>query len=210
MADWKQVGGQVVAAGAPILGRIIGEFIPIPGGGILAEWGIRKLAEAVGVPSDAATPANLSNAIQNTPPEVLKTRLETAEKEAASRYEALTAMHKATAEQNTAMGQAINETQRAELAAGVSWWHWRHLTGYVVAGSGFLFMAGGAKILMFGGDIAALTALITAVTPIFLALCALNGYVAADTTALRIAAITGQPAPTATAAVIEAVKPKRK
>jgi hypothetical protein len=210
MADWKAVGGQVVAAGAPILGKIIGEFIPIPGGGMLAEWGIRKLAEAIGVPAESATPAVLQNHMQNMPPDVLKTKLETAEREAEDRWQALTAMHKATAEQNTSIGQAINETQRAELAAGVSWWHWRHLCGYVVVGSGFLFMAGGGKILMFGGDIAALTALITAITPIFLALCALNGYVAADTTALRVAAITGQPAPTGVAAVVEAVKPKKR
>lgn len=209
MSDWKTVAGQLAGVGAPILGRIIGEFIPIPGGGMLAEWGIRKLTEALGIPVDSS-PASVANSIQNTPPDVLKTRLETAEREAEDRYQALTSMHKATAEQNTASATAINETVRAEVAAGVQWWHWRHLCGYLVFGGGVMLMMGGAKILMFGGDLAALSALITALTPIYLALCALNGYVAADTTALRMAAITGQPTPTGTAAVIEAVKPRKK
>ncbi len=208
MADWKTVGGKVVAAGAPILGRIIGEFIPIPGGGLLAEWGIRKLAEAIGVAAEAATPDTLGNAIQNSRL-TCSQKLETAEREAESRYGALVAMHKATAEQNTAIGQAIDETQRAELAVGVSFWHWRHRSATARSPSA------GSRARVRLGDVRGrhlvpgAAALINAVMPVILILAALNGYVAADTTALKIAAVTGQPA-RRPAAVIEAVKPKRK
>jgi hypothetical protein len=211
MADWKTVGGQVVAVGAPILGRIIGEFIPIPGGGLLAEWGIRKLGEALGVPATEATPDRLANEIQNVPPDVLKTKLETAEREAEDRWQALTAMHKATAEQNTASGAAINETQRAEIAAGVSWWHWRHQIGYCTLAFGWVTVVAFAAAMFWGGvNIPEVTALITAVMPVIGILAALNGYVAADTTALKMAAVTGQPQPSAAATIIEAVKPKKK
>jgi hypothetical protein len=210
VADWKQVGGQAIAAGAPILGRIIGEFIPFPGGGFLAEWGIKKIAEVLGVPSVDATPETISNAIQNTPPDVLAQKFEAIEKEAVSRWDALAKIGVAHAQQNTETAKAINETIREETAQGPSWWHWRHLVGYVVVGNGVMFMIGSAKLMMFGGDIAGLATLVTAITPIFLALCALNGYVAADTTALKVAAITGEAAPTVVGKVIEAVKPAKK
>jgi hypothetical protein len=210
MADWKQIGGQVVAAGAPILGRIIGEFIPFPGGGTLAEWGIRKLAEALGIKPEDATPDSLGNAIQNTPSDVLQGKLAAAESEAKARWDAIAEIAKAHAEQNTASAQAINQTIREDNARGPSWWHWRHLIGYVTMAQGAVFVAGSAKIMFLGGDIAALAALVTAITPIFLGLAALNGYVAADTTALKVAAITGQPAPTAVTAVVDAVKAKKK
>jgi hypothetical protein len=209
MADWKHIGGQVVAAGAPVLGRIIGEFIPFPGGGMLAEWGIRKLAETLGVPAENATPDAIGNAIQNTPPEVLQQKLAAAESEAQSRWTAVADIAKAHAEQNAESAKAIGLTQREEIARGVSWWHWRHLGGYVVVAFGAVVLAGCAKIMFLGGDVAALAALVTAITPIFLALCALNGYVAADSTALKVAAITGQPAPSAVGAAIDAAKRRR-
>jgi hypothetical protein len=209
MADWKQIGAQLVAANAPALGRIVGEFIPFPGGGMLAEWGIRKLAEALGVAPEDATPDAVGNAMQNMAPDALAQKLAPAESEAAARWHAIADIAKAHAEQNTETAKAIGATQREEIARGVSWWHWRHLGGYVVVAFGLVVLAGCAKIMVLGGDVAALAALVTAITPIFLALCALNGYVAADTTALKVAAITGQPAPSAVGAAIEAAKRRR-
>ena len=210
MSDWKKIGGQVIAAGAPILGKIIGEFIPLPGGGMLAEWGIRKLVEALGLSAEDATPAVIANTMQNMPAGELQQKLASVESEAAARWHAVAEVAKAHAEQNTETAKAIGLTQREEIARGVAWWHWRHLGGYVVVAFGMTMLAGSAKIMLLGGDIAALSALITAITPIFLALCALNGHVAADSTALKVAAITGQPAHSTAGAIIEAVKPKRR
>src|SRR5262245_450949 len=113
MSDWKAIGGQVVAAGAPILGKIIGEFIPFPGGGMLAEWGIRKLVEALGLSTDA-TPAVIANTIQNTPPDVLQAKLAAAEKEADAKWEAYARAAEAVAEVQKTSAAAINETQRTE------------------------------------------------------------------------------------------------
>jgi hypothetical protein len=210
MADWKQIGGQAIAAGAPILGKIIGEFIPFPGGGMLAEWGIKKIAEALGVPEAEATPDRLANAAQNLPAGELERRLAPIEAEADEKWKAYARAAEAVADVQKANVTAIGETQRAEAAQGVRWWHWRHLIGYVTMAQGAVFVVGSAKIMFLGGDIAALAALVTAITPIFLGLAALNGYVAADTTALRVAAITGQPQQGVVASAIDAVKPKKK
>jgi hypothetical protein len=209
MPDWKTIGAQLIAANAPTLGRIVGEFIPFPGGGMLAEWGIRTLAEALGVHPDNATPEAIGNAVQNTPQAELARKLAAPESQAAARWAAVADIARAHAEQGAESAKAIGRTQREEIARGVSWWHWRHLGGYVVVAFGAVVLGGCAKIMLLGGDVAALSALVTAITPIFLALCALNGYVAADTTALKVAAITGQPAPTAVGAVIDTVKRKR-
>lgn len=208
MADWKTVGGQIASVGAPILGKIIGELIPIPGGGMLAEWGIRKLAEALGIPPIEATkPEVVATAIQNTPPDVLKAKLEAAEREAEDRYAALVKIHEATVEQNKESVKVIGQTQREEIARGVSPWHWRHQIGYCTLAFGWVTLAVFASAAFWRGvDVAALTALIGAVMPIFLTLAALNGYVAADTTALKIAAVTGQPTPTGIAAVVGTAK----
>jgi hypothetical protein len=211
MSDqWKRIGGMVLTAGAPILGKIVGELIPFPGGGMLAEWGINKLAEAFGVsPVEAATnPTVLANAIQNTPAEERERKLRAIEVEAAEKWDAIEKIGVAQAEQGTKVAEAIGTTQREEIAKGVSWWHWRHLGGYVIIMFSLVILGGMTKIMWAGGDVAALSALINAVTPIFLALCALNGYVAADSTALKVAAITGQAQPGVVATVVETVKKK--
>ena len=73
---------------------------------------------------------SLKLTIRNAPPDVAAEKLAAAEAEAQARWPALAEIAKAEAADRTAQALAINETIRAEVAAGVSWWHWRHLMGY--------------------------------------------------------------------------------
>jgi len=92
---------------------------------------------------------------------------------------------------------------------GVSWWHWRHLNGYLVLWFG-LVTSLGMPAVMFGLMTAGeLTALIGAITPVFVALCALAGYVAGDTTARKVAAVTGAAPDGLASTVVKAITGKR-
>jgi hypothetical protein len=168
--DWSSIAG-LVGRFAPTLGGLLGGAFG-PGGAFIGSKVGGIIAAALG-----------KNAVK---------RLEILERTRGAEIEAQARIEIARLEANVAQGGAINETQRVEIAQGVSWWHWRHLIGYCTLLFGMIFAAGTAKIMFMGGDTAALTALINAVTPIFLTLAALNGYIAADNTNRVNTAITGQ------------------
>lgn len=183
--DWKSLVG-LVAPYAPTLGTLLGGVVGGPAGAAIGAGAGRALAAAFGVP---ATPEAVKAAIEQRSDAVEKLRILEATRGEELRQEALVEIErlKSQAEQS----KSINETMRGEIGK-VEWWSWRHQIGYVVEFFGIIFAIGTAKILFLGGDIAQLAALITAITPIFLALCALNGYVAGDTTKLKTAAMTGE------------------
>lgn len=195
--DWsklKPLAGKLAESGLPTLGNLVGDILPFPGGAMLGqwagEWAGKAIAEALGVP---ATPEAVGNAVEVLPPDVLKARLAAAENEAAAKWEATARIAEAEAKDRTAQSGAINETVRAEAAAGVAWWHWRHLIGYLVLGYGleqiiliaYVFFGKG-----YGSD--QLTQMFNATTPFTVGLFALLGYVAQDTTNKSIAAMTGK------------------
>lgn len=89
--DWTSVGA-LVGSSAPTIGKILGGFIPFPGGSILGEVAGKVVAEALGVPptpdavknaiatGDASTvSAALSKAEMQMQAEVEKLRLELAD-----------------------------------------------------------------------------------------------------------------------------------
>lgn len=202
--DWKDIARLVVPF-APTLGKILGGLIPFPGGAILGEWAGKALADALGVP---ATPEAVGNAVQGSSEGELTARLQAVEQEAAARWDAMARIAEAEAEDRTAQSQAINETMRSEIAAGVKWYHWRHLIGYVYL-LWFLIPIPAFVRLMITYDANAvnqLTALIGACVPLYGFMSAVLGYVAQDSTKLKTTAITGEHAPSVTENITKAVK----
>lgn len=122
MADWKGIGGSLIKAGAPIIGTALGG----PLGGLIGSGLGDVLANALGV---EATPEAVNNAIINGDPSVVSAALSKAETEACARYSFLAEVVKS----NAAQSESINQTMRAELASGQSWWAWRNLWGYSCA-----------------------------------------------------------------------------
>jgi hypothetical protein len=112
--DWKQLAGTLIAKGAPTLGQLIGEFIPVPFGGSLATWALNKLAEALGV---EATPEAVDEAINTRPASEVNAAIESAEREAIARWQALADIAKAQADVGTAQVVAVNDAIKAETNA---------------------------------------------------------------------------------------------
>lgn len=202
--DWKDVG-KIVAPLAPTLGGILGDLIPIPGGGMIGTAAGNLIAAAFGVDP---TPEAVGNAIQNDPNAVAK--IQAAETEAAAKWPAIAEIAKAQYAAAAAQSESINETIRAE-AGNVSWWHWRHLLGYLVLLYGIEQVAAIAYS-MFGKGVPPdqLAALFNSTAVFTAGLFALLGYVASDTTALKQTAITGQQPESAVKSVIKAVTGKKK
>lgn len=200
--DWKAIAG-LIAPFAPTAGRFLGGLVPFPGASIVGGLLGDAIAAALGV---EATPEAVGKAIETMPPDQLQARLDAVEGEAKAKYDAMARIAEAEAQERTAQSQAINETIRAEAAQGVSWWHWRHLLGYVpvligveVASLLPLFLAG--KITPTD-----MVAVIGAITPFLTIVSALLGYVAQDTTKLKATAITGEHAPSMTDNLVKVVK----
>jgi hypothetical protein len=191
--DWKDIGG-LVAPFAPTIGKVIGGLIPFPGAGLGGELLGKLIANQFGVQE---TPEAVDNAIRNSPRDVVAEKLAAAEAEAQAKWPALAEIAKAEAADRTAQSQAINETIRTEAASGVSWWHWRHLIGYLVIlyglqQIGMIWLAALSPKTITPAD----AALLFNATAIFTGgLYALLGYIAQDNTKLRETAITGERAP---------------
>lgn len=200
--NWKDLGGQLIRAGAPIIGTAIGG----PIGGVIGSSLGTILANALGVDD---TPDAVSAAIQNTPADQLQAKLAAAESEAAAKWPALAEIAKSADEARVEQSKIINETQRAEIAAGVSPWHWRHLIGYAAL-LWFLIPIPAFAMLTFrydGGAVTQLTLLLQAAVPIYGFMCGLLGYIAHDTTKLKSVAITGEQQTGLIEKVVGAVKP---
>ncbi len=188
--DWSDLGKTLLGLGLPTLGTALGG----PLGGVAG----KVLGEALGT---KPTPEAVSKAIVSDP--VAQQKMAEAEIEWAK---TVAAFAQAASEQSV----SINETMRTEIASGVSWWHWRHLLGYVIGG----WIAGVAVAfvrLMWvadAGQIANVTNLLNSGFAYFGAGCGLLGYVAMDTTRRSTAAASGAPADTVLGAIIGAIKKK--
>lgn len=121
--DWKEIAGKVIAAGAPTLGQMLGDALPIPFGGSMGRWAGEYLATLLGVPP---TPDAVSTAIDDATPTQISDVMARAEAEAVAKWQALAEMAKAQAEVGKAQVEQVNESIRAETAAGDGWWgKWR-------------------------------------------------------------------------------------
>lgn len=174
--NWGDLGRTLIGLGLPTVGGLLMG----PAGAAVG----KALADQIGAP---ATPEGLGKAISGDP-EVLKKVQETEAEWA--RTEAVRAQ--AAAQQ----GSSVNATMQGETLAGVSWWHWRHLLGYVVGGWIAGIAVATTKLLFIGSaeQITLLSPLLNSVWPYFGAACGLLGYVAMDTTRRTTAAAAGVPA----------------
>lgn len=185
--DWSNVI-KLVKPFAPTIAGMLG--------GPLAGVAVSILGGALGLGGGGSdsplTPETLQKAIEKGG-DGLIAYFQSAEEEAKARYGYLTAGVQADAAQS----QTINETVRAEVAKGISWWHWRHLLGY----GAFVWMMAPLPLLgifLVRGDSTGIFSLIqvaNAFTTYFVGYCALLGYVAGDTTRRVTTAMTGQPQP---------------
>lgn len=116
--DWKAIAGKVIAAGAPILGQMLGDALPVPFGGAMGRWAGEYLAQMLGV---EPTPDAVSSAIDTMPPEVVSNAIARAESEAVAKWQAIADIAKAQAEVGKTQVEQVNETIRGETAAGGGW-----------------------------------------------------------------------------------------
>lgn len=200
--DWKAIAG-LIAPFAPTAGRFLGGMVPFPGAAIVGGLLGDAVAVALGV---EPTPDAVGDAIRSMPADQVQARLDAVEAEAKAKWDAMARIAEAEAGDRTAQSQAINETMRGEIAAGVAWYHWRHLLGYVPVVIG-IEVAALMPLVVMGKIVAGdMVTIITAETSFLVVISALLGYVAQDTTKLKTVAITGEHAPTVTSSVITAVK----
>lgn len=188
--DWKDIAGPVIKLGGGVIGGMLG----LPGLGASAG---AVLSEALGVDP---TPEAVADAIKNPSPEVVNAIRQAnaeADKEWAKFYKA----------QVTEVGK----TMRAEIASGVSWWHWRHLLGYVVMLWALAILPVALRDLWIGNaaGIDLGIKLAAALLAYFLALCGLLGYVAMDTSRRTTAAAAGQEIPTIIGGLVKSITKRR-
>lgn len=171
--------GPIIREVAPAIAKSFGG----PLGGVAAEI----LMDALQVPKNA-TQQEVKTAAEAAAANTDEARARIAEAEERFKSKAAETM----AQLGITVTTQVNETIRAEIAAGVSWWHWRHLLGYLVLVLGIEVCV--LLPLVVLGKITAvdMTDLIAAVTPVLTVFSALLGVVAYDTTNLKTAALTGE------------------
>jgi hypothetical protein len=207
MADWKSIA-QLVAPFAPTVGRFLGDLVPFPGasivGGLLGE----AVAAALGVP---ATPEAVGTAIQTMHPSEVQAKLAAAESEAVARYDAMARIAEAEAADRTAQSQAVNETMRAEIG-NITWYHWRHLLGYVVGFEILVFPLIAMTTILFGAAdrVSAMMNFQGSLIGILGIGSGLLGVVAVNNTTRTTVALTGESAPSITSTIAKAVLPKKR
>lgn len=205
--DWRSIAG-AVAPIAPKLGAVLGTAVGGPFGSLIG--GIAGNAIASVFKTDP-TPEAVGAAIAQDPKAADKlARLEE------ERGQAIVAQAQAeiarleqeglTARENV---QQINQTIREETAKGVSWWHWRHLLGYVPVALGAELVALVPMMALGFLTAADVTAIIGAITAPLTVLAGLLGYIAQDTSAVKVAAMTGQPVPGILSSVVKGVTGKK-
>lgn len=150
--DWKVVG-QLLATSAPLAGKILGGFIPLPGGALAAEAFGKLIAKQFGIPESQATPENTAAAIRESENKVVIARINAAMEVARAEIEGFAAVEIAWAEAwSTAVVATtaeVNATMRTENQPDVRhpfYTGWRAATGWTFVFYAVVFGA----ILMIG------------------------------------------------------------
>lgn len=201
--DWRSIAG-AVAPIAPKLGAVLGTAIGGPFGSVIGGLAGSAIAATFGTD---ATPEAVGKAIAEDPK--ASDKLARLEERRGQEILAQAQAEIAKAEQQGLTSRAnigeINTTIREEIAQGVSWWHWRHLLGYV------LVLLGGEVIALLPLAVmkvitpADMATLIGALTPVTALFAGLLGYVAQDTSAVKVVAMTGQPVPGILATAVKGI-----
>lgn len=128
--DWSQVG-KMIAPLAPVLGGVLGGFIPIPGASLALEALGGVVATALGVPP---TPAAVAQAVKTNPNELLIAQLQAATEEAKVKWPAFAEVEKAYYEAQARAIEAVNATMRVEMLPENRHWFytgWRPAAGWI-------------------------------------------------------------------------------
>lgn len=187
--------------GLPILGTALG--IPGP----VSAFAISAIKKALGLPGNAT--AEQVNTAVAADPDTARAALEAAQTDVQAQYAYLTRLAEVKGEVDKANIAEVNKTMRAEVGK-VSWWHWRHLLGYLVLLYGIEQVAAIAYT-MFGKGVPPdqLATLFNSTAFFTVGLFGLLGYVAADNTARQQTAITGKTPDGIVASTIKAVTGKK-
>jgi len=196
LGKWSWAANMALDWGAPALATAFG--IPGP----VSSFAIGALKRALGLAPNA-TEADVKAAAE-ADPVAAKAAFEEAQSEVTAKYAYLTKL----AEIRGANAADVNATMRAELGQ-VKWWHWRHLSGYIMPAFGLEFLALAPLVVL--GKISAtdMVAIIGALTPVAAIYAALQGVILNDTSALKTTAVTGKATPGIISTAITAVKAKR-
>lgn len=125
--DWRELAGDLIRAGAPIIGGALGG----PLGGLIGSTAGKIIADALGV---EATPDAVGGALKTLPPGDVAAKLQAADAEAQAKWPALAQMVAAEADLGKAEVAAIGETMRAELAlASLASGAWRNIIAVLQA-----------------------------------------------------------------------------
>ncbi|RAI42619.1 3TM-type holin [Rhodoplanes roseus] len=203
--DWRDLGGALAKAGAPIIGAALGG----PFGGLIGQAIGGVVADALGV---EATPAAVDTAIRNTPATTIQDKLAAAESEAQARWPALAEIAKAEAEAQARALAETNATMRAEQASGdvVQRW-WRPLYAFELTLECAAFWAV-LTVALARSDTAPLNAAINATGLLTLywgARFAVLGVYVNGRSREKQAALTGEPVPGVVGAVVKAVRGRK-
>lgn len=195
---WQELAGTAADLGLPILATAFG--IPGP----VATFAAKMVKKALGLPASASAD-DVQSTIEGMDPEVAKAALEGAQSDVAAEYAYLTRIVEIQGQNAT----EVNKTIRAEIGK-VSWWHWRHLSGYVP----FIIGVEVASLLplMVMGKITPtdFAAIIGSVTPFLTVFAAMVGVVAVNNTTRAAIGVTGEVPETIASKVTKAILPKRK
>lgn len=203
--DWRDLGGALVKAGAPIIGTALGG----PLGGLIGQAIGGVVAEALGV---EPTPAAVDTALRTTPGPALEERLAAADDAVQARWPALAAIVRAEAEAQAAAVAATNATMRAEQAAGdvvQRWWRPLYAFELTLECAAFWLVLIGA---LARGDVAPLNAAINATGLLTLywgARFAVLGVYVNGRSREKQALLTGEPVPTVIERVARTVQRRR-
>jgi hypothetical protein len=204
--DWRELGGTLIKAGAPIIGTALGG----PFGGMIGGTLGNILGNALGV---EPTPEAVETAIRTTPPAVLTERLAAAEAEAQAKYSFLTAEVQAKADVANQSTAAVNETIRAEVQAKAAspdgWWgSWRMVLAWTLAVETCLWPPFMMYLVVKGGigDLVQSSGLVTTWWAARFGLLGVSVWTGSNE---RQTAITGQPVGGIVSTIANVVKGKR-
>lgn len=186
LGKWSWLAETAIDLGLPVLATAIG----VPSA---APFAINMIKKVLGL-KPSATEEDVRNTLNGMPEDTARAMLEGAQSEVTAKYAYLTKLAQAQGEVNKTTIEEVNKTIRME-SAKVSWWHWRHLIGYLVLLYGLVLLSLMIKVGFFnptGNQIKDVIELFNATTPFTLGLFALLGAVAFDTTKRSVAANEGE------------------
>jgi hypothetical protein len=200
--DWRDLGGSLIKAGAPIIGTALGG----PLGGMIGGAIGGVVADALGVP---ATPEAVDTALKTTPAPELQAKLSAAEIEAQAKWPALAEIAKAEADVAKVGLEQVNESIRAEAARVNGWWgNWRTVLAWTLAIETFAWPPFIMWLIAAKGGVGDLVQAAGIITTWWTARFGVLGVHVWTGSRERQTIVTGAPAPTVVGQVIKAVRGK--